>query len=222
MADSSSTSSGPINCGQGDCSPKACWHNCGEGECCDCDHHPKSDTSEGQRTPSLASGYQPLPSQESLQSVDSGGQGPSQPRNIPKQQQYRSAEPMKYGTGGEGQDETHSGSAAPHQGYGTLGTGTEDMRIARRYPSGFTSQASTFNSQQGANINAYETSKGYYRNAAGQLCNGQGQPINEITYQTLLQPGPSSIQQSSTPSEVSDKSFKTAPSHRCGSSDDAA
>lgn len=202
----------PLNFGS-DLSVKACLRNCLEGEFCDCDHHRQdSDASEGQRTPGP---YQYHTAQQSLQSIASSGRGPSQPRPIVKKQ-YQSAESMQYdspsnaGRGQPGIDVVYPTSLGdPHQDYGTGG-----VFIAPQYPSGFTTQVSSY--AEGANVTTFQQSLGCFRDGAGRLYNGQGQPVDE--YGRVIQPAAASMPQSSRTSGFSDESFQTAPSHHSRSS----
>lgn len=197
----------PLNFGS-DLSIKACLRNCLDGEFCDCDHHrQESDTSAGQTTPGP---YQYHTAQQSLQSIASSGRGPSQPRPIVKQQ-YQPAESMQYdypSNKGRDQRRNYSGypasSGDPYHDYGTGG-----IFIAPQYPSGFTTQVSSY--AEGTNVTPFQQSLGCFRDGAGRLYNGQGQPVDE--YGRVIQPASSSMPQSSRTSGFSDESFQTAPSH---------
>lgn len=141
-----------------DLSIKACLMNCKDGECCDCDHHPRDDSTSGQRQ---SVGYQPPPSIESLPSLASSGQGPSQPRPIV--QQYQPTYPMYY--------DSFSSGASGFPNYG-------GVHIAAPYPSGFTTQPSSYpDSSQG---NPTHDSLGYFRDGQGRLLNGMGQHIDQF------------------------------------------
>lgn len=202
----------PLNFGS-DLSVKACIRNCLDGECCDCDHQrQESNTSAGQTSPVP---YQHLTAHQSLVSIASSGQGPSQPRPIVKQ--YQSAQSMQYGTAsnaGRGQLGTnagyHASQGGSYQGYGTGGRG---VYIAGQHPSGFSTQQSSYNQGAGANLTPYQQSMGWFRDGTNKLYNGRGEPINE--HGQVIHPAASSMPQSSSSTfGFSDESFQTAPSHQ--------
>lgn len=200
----------PLNFGS-DLSIKACIGNCLQGEYCDCDHHREEqpDTSPGQTTPGP---YQNPTAYQSLVSVASSGQGPSQRRPIVQQQQYQSTEPMHYGSGGQGRPGIYAGyptsQGGSHQGYGTGGRG---VYIAGQFPSGFTTPQSSYNQGAGASLTPYQQSMGWFRDGGNNLYNGRGEPINEQGQ--VIQPAASGVPQSYSTSGFSDESFQTAPSH---------
>lgn len=213
----------PLNFGS-DLSIEACVENCLEGECCDCDYHrPDPDNSGGQ---SARAPYQQPHARESLSSVASSGRGPSQPRPIV--QPYQPSHPMRYGSasyaergnppsyGGYGASfgghpATYGGYPADQEGHNTNYGG---VFIAPQYPPGFTTQASSY--PEGAEVTPLQASRGWFRDGAGRLYNGNGEQINEQG--EAVQSAASSVPQSSPTSGYSGVgSFRTAPSHRSGS-----
>ncbi|KAI3393242.1 hypothetical protein diail_4531 [Diaporthe ilicicola] len=190
----------PLNFGS-DLSLRACWHNCKEGECCECDHHP-SEASSGYEQQAYAGTYQQPTARESLQSIASSGRGPSQPRPIVGQQ-YQSMDAMFYGS-------PEGGYPTP-QGYG-------DVDIAAQYPSGFTTQPSSYPDSTQANP-TYDR-LGYFRDGYGRLMNSMGQYIDEFgnvlpfadSYMPQASPGAASS------STGSGGSFATAKTHYSRSS----
>ncbi|KAI7783525.1 hypothetical protein LA080_011654 [Diaporthe eres] len=207
----------PLNFGS-DISIKACIQNCLDGECCDCDYHPQNpDESGGQPA---AAPYQQLTARESLLSVASSGQGPSQPRQIV--QQYQPVRPMNYGSAsyaGRGSPPDHAGHDASYASHpaseGGYLTNYSGVFIAPQHPPGFTTQGSSY--QEGRDVTPLQESRGWFRDHAGRLCNGMGEHINERG--EVIQPAASSVPHSSPRSGLSgDESGRTAPSHRSGSS----
>lgn len=213
----------PLNFGS-DLSIKACLANCLDGEFCDCDHHRENvDDSESQ--PASAPYQQPT-ARESLLSVATSGQGPSQPRQIA--QQYQPMRPMNYGSTSyagrgnlpnHGYDGSHAGHPASYDGYpankGGYPTNHGGVFIAPQHPPGFTTQGSSY--QEGREVTPLQESRGWFRDHAGRLCNGQGQHIDDRG--EVIQPTASSLPQSSPRSGLSgDESGRAAPSHRSGSS----
>ncbi|KAL1848677.1 hypothetical protein Daus18300_013547 [Diaporthe australafricana] len=178
----------PLNFGS-DLSCKACLKNCKDGECCDCDHHRPTNSTSGQ---AQSVGYQQLAAAESMHSLASSGQGPSQPPiNV---QQYQSMDPMYYGSFSPGE------GGVPNYG---------GVHIAAPYPSGFTTQPSSYpDSSQG---NPTYDSLGYFRDGAGNLFNGMGQPIDQ--WGRLLE-DPGTPQVSPAAGSYSGGSFASAKTHR--------
>lgn len=214
----------PLNFGS-DLSLKACIENCLEGDCCECDYRRQEpDDSEGQ--PSLAPYHQPT-ARESLLSIASSGQGPSQPRTIA--QQYQPTQPMNYGSAsyaGRGNPPNHggydgvqAGHPASYGGYraseGGHYTNYGGVFINRQFPPGFTTQGSSY--QEVREVTPFQESRGWFRDHAGRLCNGEGAHINDhgevIQYASPVAP------QSSPASGFSDTGpFRAAQSHGSGSS----
>lgn len=215
----------PLNFGS-DLSIKACMRNCVEGECCDCDHNGPApdDDSEGQ--PAFAPYQQPT-ARESLQSIVSSGQGPSQPRPIV--QQYQDTKPMHYGSSSyagrgntvsygpyaesyAGHPQSYAGNPSNQGGYSTNYGG---VFIAPQYPQGFTTQGSSY--QDAREVTPLQESRGWFRDGTGRLCNGRGEHINDRG--EVIQPAASGGPQPPPASEISgDGAFRTVPSHRSDSS----
>jgi hypothetical protein len=236
-----------------DLSLKACIGNCLEGECCDCDYHrgeqPAGSEAAAGQPPTTPGPHRHLTAKQSLQSVASSDQGPSQPRPIVHQQQYHPTDSMQYDlltSDDAGQEENqpgnsesgYSGYPGSHHGggpyhhqqyyggghYGALGT-SGGVHLAPQHPSGFTTQASSYDPGAGADITRYQQSMGYYRDGAGQLHNSSGQPIDEqgrvlqLLHGSAASAPPSltiphsygatTTSESGSPGE----SFQTAPSH---------
>lgn len=182
-----------------------------DGECCDLDHpreEPESPT--GQHSPAP---YQNPTAHEPLLSVASSGRGPSQPR--PVADQYQPAQSMQYGS----TSKAGPGQSAPLAGYpGSLSGSYGGVFIAGQHPSGFTTQASSYN--EAADVTPFQQSMGCYRDGAGLLYNSQGQRVDENCQ--VIQPTASSIPQPSPTSGSSEQSFQTAPSHNSRSSGGAS
>lgn len=217
----------PLNFGS-DLSIKACIENCLDGEFCDCDYHRENIDESGSGGQPASAPYQQPTARESLLSVATSGQGPSQPRQIV--QQYQPMRPMNYGStsyAGRGNPRNHGGHDGSYAGYPASYDGHTTNKsgcpakyggvfIAPQYPPGFTTQGSSY--QEGRDVTPLQESRGWFRDHTGHLCNGLGEHINEQG--GVIQPAASSVLQSSPRSGLSgDESGRPTTSHCSGSSE---